>query len=223
MITTWLWDRKMELMTFPDFLQWKPVSERVNDSQYLCGLHLGEVPYDGIHSWELHTGPEQREPVLSSRSQENLPQDHTNCPTLCCKPSSSLYHLCRLSWSQPYSGFQPIHLDTSFPFLHLTITTHFPSWKVSPVNLLSTSAFQSCHFSIPEDNGQWDSPAALSSCVVWQRSLQLPASCSVLSGYDHCHQHLRAKPFLVSTENIQNVTVKSWKWYKTVLHLGFKS
>lgn len=142
---------------------------------------------------------------------------------LCCKPSSSLYHLCRLSWSQPYYSFQPIHLDTSFPFLRLTIITHFPSWKVSPVNLLSTSASQSYHFSFPEDNGQWHSPAALSSCVVWQRSLQLAASCSVLSGYDHCQQHLDAKHFLVSTEHIQNVIVKSWKWYKTVLHLGFKS
>lgn len=43
--------KKVELITFPDFLQWKPVSEWVNDSQYLCVLALGgEIPYDGIHS-----------------------------------------------------------------------------------------------------------------------------------------------------------------------------
>lgn len=31
-----------------------------------------------------------------------------------------------------------------------------PSWKVSPENLHITSAFQSGHSSVPEDNGQWD-------------------------------------------------------------------
>lgn len=138
MIATWLWDRKVGLMTFLDFLWWKPISEWVNDFRYLCGLDLGgEVPY------EHRTWTEGACAHLSV-SEESSPRSHTLSHSLSAvRLSSSLYHICRLSWSQLYSSFQLIHLDTSFASLLFIIITHFPSWKVSPVNLLSTSAFQS--------------------------------------------------------------------------------
>lgn len=139
--------------------------------------------------------------------------------SLCCK--AFLFCLSSLQTIMEPAILQFSTNPSSFASLLLTIIIHFPSWKISPVNLLSTSAFQSGHFSVPEDN-----PAALISCAVWQSILQPAASSPVLSGYDHCHQHLGAKPFLASAEHIQNVTVKSQKWtlwLQEMLHLGFKS
>lgn len=107
------------------------------------------------------------------------------------------------------------------------------SYHHNPFSFLkSFSCKLTQHFCLPvrplsvlEDNGQWDNPAAVSSCAAWQSSLQPAAPCSVLSGYNHCHWHRGAEPFPVSTEHIQKVTVKSQKWthwLQGMLHLGFK-
>lgn len=73
MTATWSWEGKVELMTSPDFLQRKPISEWINDCQYLCRLDLGEVPYDGStaesQTQDLNTGSLCSAPGLTQISK----------------------------------------------------------------------------------------------------------------------------------------------------------
>lgn len=210
MIATWLWDRKVGLMTFLDFLWWKPISEWVNDFRYLCGLDLGgEVPY------EHRTWTEGACAHLSV-SEESSPRSHTLSHSLSAVRLSS-----SLSYLQTIMEPAVLQFSTNPPRYQFCISSfyhHNPFSFLKSFTCKLTQYF--CvpvpgHFSVPEDSGQWDNPAVLSSCAVWQSSLQPAASCSVPSGYDHCRPRLGAKPFLVPTEHIQNVTVKSQKWTLT--------